>query len=251
MRIRIKTLSAALLCTLMTGCAGEEQARQYAAQLAAILKSYQDNVDKHLKAQVAAYESLAKALDESASRDVQRTSETDREERAVQLADQLLSASAEEYSSFTRTRFREALGAFAEREFGKNRDMVTRDLDSYRRFLVGTQDLQQEAADVGQLEKQFTDLSKKSGTVDQIKRLAAFGQDVKSKYDKLLCDGSKSEQKDLQDNIAALDKKIADAGTKESDKPNLTAEKAKAQAALQQVNDRLKSLSSCSNSSSQ
>jgi hypothetical protein len=243
MRTPIKLLSLAVLCMLMTGCAGEQEAREYAGQLAAILSNYQNNVDRHIRAQMAAYEQLSRELDDAAIRDAQRSSETEREQRTVQLSDQLLSASPGEFSAFTRTRLREALGDFADREFEKNREMVTRDLDSYRRFLLGTQDLARESADVSQLETQFSDLSRKSGAVDQIKRLAAFGQDVKDKYGKLLCDGSKAEQKDLQDNIAALDKKLTDPGTSASDKPALTAEKTKAQGALQLVNNRL---SSCS-----
>jgi uncharacterized phage infection (PIP) family protein YhgE len=239
MHRRSLSLTLALACLLLAGCGGEKEAREYAAQLAAILKNYQAQVDKHLQAQVDAYNDLARVLDVAATDDAKGISETDRRERSLAFADQLLSMGNSQFEGLTRTQFRETLDAFAKVEVARNRAMVTRDLDSYRRFLEGTQDLEQATADIAQLEKQFADLSKKSGAVDQIKRLAAFGQDVKSRYDRLLCDGSKSEQQELQDQIAALDKQLSDPATKDPEKLKLTAQKTNSQAALKQVNDRI------------
>ena len=54
----------------------------------------------------------------------------------MELSDRLLTSNVEGPAGFTRTRFREALAAFAEREYAKNREMVTRDLDSYRCIAV-------------------------------------------------------------------------------------------------------------------
>jgi hypothetical protein len=227
------------LSVLLSGCAGEEEARQYAAQLAAILTSYQQHVDAQIKAQTEAYDDLFSELDNAALKDQRGQSESERARRTVELADRLLSASEQEYARFTRTRFRETLDAFAEEEFAKNRDIVTRDLESYRRFLAGTQELRQQAAEISQLEKQFTDLSKKAGPLDEIQRLAAFRGEVKSRLDKLICDESKTEQKDLQDNIVAANKKLNDSATPDSEKLLLAADKARAEAALSQVKSRL------------
>ncbi len=244
MRSRRNLLPVTMLGLLAAGCGGEKEARQYAAELAAILQNYQASVQKHMQEQQTAYEKLAHELDKAEQKDSRGNSDLEREQRVVALADQLLSDSPAQAAAFTRTRLREALEPYAATESAKNREMVTRDLDAYRRFLTGIQDLEKEAADISQLQKQFVNLSKKSGSLDQIKQLAAFGQDVHGKYEQMLCDGSKSEQTDLQSNLTALDTKIAAAS--DTDKPALEAAKAKVNADLSKVNARISQLSGCS-----
>ena len=138
---------------------------------------------------------------------------------------------------------RESLYAYGQIEFHENRELVTMELDAYKRFLAGAQHLEQESAGIGQLQKQLEDLSKNKGWFQSMKDAAAFGQKVKEEYDRLLCDQSKSQEKDLNNAIAAIDEKLRKATA--ADRAPLTAEKAKLEAGLKEVQTRKQSLDKC------
>ena len=114
-----------IIAAVLTGCGGEEQAREYAAQLAAILQAYQNKVESHIKAQTEAYDAIARELDTAARQDVLGNLDTERNERIMTLRENL--SSSDERSKFTRIQLKQALNDYAQSEFSQNREMVTQE----------------------------------------------------------------------------------------------------------------------------
>src|SRR5205814_2267617 len=108
--------------------------------------------------------------------------------------------------------------------------------------LATVQDLHQESATIEQLQKQLGDLAKPKGWFQSMKDMAAFGQKVKAEYDRLLCEESKSEEKELKTAIADIDGKLKAAG---ADTVSLNAEKTQLQVRLGQAQARKQGLDGC------
>lgn len=242
--IAVKAAVAGLAILGLTGCGGEDVAQKYAAQLAIVLKSYQAQVDKQLAAQVDTYRKLAQDLDTAAGRDVLGSLDTERAEREIALRDQLLDPNPRTRLRATSTSLRGVMLDYAEHEYATNKQVVTAELDGYKRFLAGIQDLQQESINIAQLRKLLEDLSVKKAAWTHMKEVVSFGQSVKDNFDKLQCDAAKADVTRLTHEISGFDEKIKAAQT---DKDRQTLEDAKKSSSddLKKAQEKMTTLSEC------
>ena len=195
------TIFAATLA--MCGC-GDDVAREYAKQLAATLNAYQLKMGEQIQAQQKAYEKIARILEVSSEQDLLGGLDTERLEMVTELRDRVQSTGPRTRLAVDATGLREALLRYARRDFQIHQETATQELDTYKRFLAGIADLQQDQANMKTLAKLLSDLSEKHGAVDRVKELAAFGKGVRTNLGKIECDGLAARKADLQDAIKEL-----------------------------------------------
>jgi hypothetical protein len=217
---QISALSVLASVVLMTGCS-DAVAQKYAEQLAATLKKYQASVDDQIRVQVTSYDTLAKILSAGAEQDSLGQLETERLEDVTQLKDGLLSANERKRLELNESRLRDRLMAYARHDFDNSRASMTAELDGYKRFLAGLQDLDQDAANITALVKLLTDLSEKRSPAARLKEAGAFAEVVKDNVTKLECAGLTSQETDVSVVVTSLTAKLA--GAKDEDKPTISA----------------------------
>ncbi|MBL0161560.1 MAG: hypothetical protein IPP47_31490 [Bryobacterales bacterium] len=238
-RKRYSSLAIACFC-VASGCGGEKEAREYAEQLAAILKTYQQKVDAQMKTQADAYSQLAKTLDRAEKEDSIGGLDSDRLERVLTLRDELTSIPASDPVPLTASKLRQMLLEYGQIEFSENEKMLTAELEAHNQSLAGVSDLERDATAIRQLRKQLEDLSKGKNVARQIRDAAAFGQQVHREYNRLRCEGAKGQEKDLNEAIGAIKKKLDAA----SDDAALKTTQNKLEAALSAVTAQLAKCSS-------
>jgi hypothetical protein len=242
--MRNYTVPTLLLLTLALAGCGDETARQYAAQLAEILKSYEAKIDKQMAAQETTYTALAKDLDDAEQRDTSGGQDSERLERELVLRDQLTDPDARRRITMNSTRLRNLISSYVEQDAKLHREQITAEFDAYKRFLASLQDLSQETENVAQLSHMLADLSEKKGVMTRMIELKQFGDQVKQNYDKLKCDGAKAEETRLTAEVAGLTAK-AGAAAKPDDKTALTSAVTKAQADLTAVQTQKNAIANC------
>ncbi len=202
---------------LVTGCS-DTVAREYAIQVSATLQKYQESVDEQIRAQLTGYGKIAKILDHAGEQDALGQLETERLESVTKLKDDLLLETPSKRLELNESRLRDALMRYARHDFETNRTSVSQELDSYKRFMAGLQDLDQESANIRILAKLLTDLSEKKGSIDRVKEARQFGQAVQANVTTLQCAGLSAEETDLTAVVKGLADKLATA-EKEDLKP--------------------------------
>lgn len=228
----------------LTGCGGDATAEKYAAQLASVLKSYQDSIGTHTKAQQQSYENIAKLLEKYSEMDASGSLDSERAERQRLMLDQLLDGDPKRQLHVNGTNLKQALADYANLEFAANKQTITAEMDSYKRFLVGIQGLQQESDNINQFKTLLEDLSKKKTGMTSMKEAIAFGQTVKDSYNKLQCEAVKAEITTLTADSTAAATKLSAAKT-EADKQSLTADNEAAKKKLDNAKLRQGKIDGC------
>ena len=136
----------------------------------------------------------------------------------TKLKDDLLLETPSKRLELNESRLRDTLMRYARHDFETNRTSVSQQLDSYKRFMAGLQDLDQESANLRILAKLLSDLSEKKGAIDRVKEARRFGQAVQDNFTKLQCAGLTAEEKDLAAVLAGFDAKLTAPGKEDDPK---------------------------------
>ena len=213
----INFISVIAASLFVTGCS-DTVAREYAKQVSATLRKYQESVDEQIRAQLTGYGKIAKILDHAAEQDVLGQLETERLESVTKLKDGLLLETPSKRLELNESRLRDTLMRYARHDFEVNRTSVSQELDGYKRFMAGLQDLDQESANLRILAKLLSDLSEKKGAIDRVKEATQFGQAVQDNFTKLQCAALTAEEKDLAAVLAGFDAKLSAPGKEDDPK---------------------------------
>ena len=208
----ISMLSAASL--VLSGCSGDEEAREYAKGLIAILKTYQTELQGKMAAEQKAYRALVKVYGGAADSDMLASLSTDRKERGDRLAEQAIKGGTPGGVAL-----RDALKDYADRETDATRELLTRESDNYDKYLSSMNKLAVDADAVEHAESAVEVLTKKPSLVDDLKFLKEYGTAAKSCLDELTCKSLADELKAAkadQTNTAKVLKPAADEAARQA-----------------------------------
>lgn len=192
-----KLVAIIVLCVSLglTGCE-DKDAQQYAAQLIAVLDSYQEQVDTKVTAEKDSYKELAAVYERAREQNIQATLEDERIERSRKLASEM--AAADHLPRNT-----EILGSlhdYAAYDFGSTKDFLQIEADAQAQFLGDIEALEFESETIDDLRASLKQLAKPKGRLKRLSDAATFAQNTKEEFDKLIC-------KDLDAALVALQTK--------------------------------------------
>jgi len=205
-----KWLPLGLVFLSLAGCGNRNKvAEAYAQELSAVLKSYQEQVNKKLTAEKTLYRDQA-ALDARVRQlDAEQTLLLEREERSEKLADDLIKRGPQQ--PLAPSELKRQLLDYADLDFKKMRELYQGEMDREKTFTDALQDLQLESAKIEALQESLKRLATPRSKSAQLKELGQFLQDTNDRLDELECE-------DLKKDLAAQQTKLAAAKTDQEKK---------------------------------
>jgi hypothetical protein len=198
------------LAVLAAGC--DKDALRLAQEALALLGNYEQQLDRKLAAERAAYAGQAQVQAQAQRDQVIESLAQERVERARTLALDFLEGQKRV------TRWREPLRDYANADYRQQRDLLLQALETEGQSLAQIQKVELDRQKVAALRTALTALTKKAGLVEQAQAVADFAKDVKTDLDKLVCDGLTAQIAEQTKASAAAtneaDKKKADAAVK-------------------------------------
>ena len=218
----------------LAGC-DDKDAREYAKELSGVVKSYQSELNKKIKAEKDSYKDLSGTYAYAQQVSLSADLDGERERRKDELTDSLLHGDAK----VTPADIHAMLINYAEHDFDATRQMLERESDGQAEYLASLQSLELQSQSLEALSKALEELAKPKSNVKQLKELAGAAQEFRSKLAELECDDFARQIACLKKQKEALEKKAAaldDADEKELIKKRGLLGEAKA---LQDEIDRL------------
>jgi hypothetical protein len=218
MNKRICFVIALLTSIALTGCKGEEEAREYAKGLIDILKAYQGELEAKAGAEQKAYKSLAKIYGEAADNDLLSSLSTERRERGDRLADLALTGKAP-----TNTALKDFLKEYASRETESTRELLFRESDNYDKYLSTLNKLSIDGDSIEAAIKALETLTKKPSLIQELKFLREYGASAKSCLDEMLCKSLAAELKAAEESLSDPNKVLPNQDEEKKRKEVLTS----------------------------
>jgi hypothetical protein len=180
-----RLLTAIVLCCLvaLSGC-DDKDARDYANELAGVLKTYQSEVNKKIGAERASYKDLASTYAYARQVDLYTTLQTERLRRSEQLTDALLSGD----KTVSPSDIKALVGDYARRDFDATREALEQESDGQAEYLASLESLELQADGIEKLSKALQELGKPKSDIKRLKELAAAASQFKEKFDSLECE---------------------------------------------------------------
>lgn len=222
---RVATVVLLLVSLISTGC-DDKTAQDYANKLAAVLTSYQEQVNQKIKAEQASYKNLSAVYARAQQEDLLLSLELKRQELTEQLTDTALS----QKRHITLFEIHRRLQAYATEDFEATRRMLEQESGVDSQILANLDSLEFESSNIEALAKALQELGKPKGTIKQLKDLATFAKATKDEFDKDVCNDLAQESKCLEVKIASLTTKL---GT-ETDQSKISALKSQLEGAKDQ-----------------
>lgn len=197
-----KLLMTLMLCslTLLSGC-DDKDARDYAHELAGVLKSYQAEVNQKIKVEQASYKDLASTYAYARQVDVLTTLQNDRLRRAGNLTDALISGDTKD-AKITPSAIHRLVADYARQDFEATRKMLEEESDGQAEYLASLESLELQAQSLESLTKALEELAKPKSDIKKIKELGKAAREFKDRLDSLGCE-------ELARQIACLNAKLA------------------------------------------
>ena len=149
--MRARTLSSRgamatwlVVALMLSGCKGEEEAREYARGLIDVLKTYQAEMLAKSDAEQKAYKALARIYGEAADTDLLASLSTERRERGDRLSDLSLRGSPPSPIGL-----KDMLKDYASRDIDSTRELLLRESDNYDKHLSALNKLAVDTAAIG------------------------------------------------------------------------------------------------------
>lgn len=177
----IITLVVIGLLTL-SGCDSKD-AREYANELAGVLKSYQVEINKKIAAEQKSYKDLAATHAYARQVDLLSTLQTERFRRAESLTDELLGD-----GEITPSEMHELVADYANLDFESTRKMLEQESDGQAEYLASLESLELQSENIAALRKALEALAKPKLNIKQLKELGASAKEFKNKFDELQCE---------------------------------------------------------------
>jgi hypothetical protein len=196
-KLIITTIALALLA--LTGC-DDKDARDYAAELVGVLKSYQVEVNKKIVAEKKSYKDLAGTYAYAKQVDLLSRLRTERLSRADSLTDELIAG-----EKFTPSDMHKLLLDYANLDFEATREALEQESDGQAEYLASFEALDFQAQNVAQLTKALEALAKPKGSLKKLKELGTSAKEFKNKLDELECEELAEEMACLKDQSKALE----------------------------------------------
>lgn len=238
-----RLLSLALGClTLMvsTGCSrGSRKAETYANETRAVLKSYQDEVNRKISAEQASYRYFSAVTIDTRRQNTLELLFQDRLERSERLADDILELHAEK-KNIARSRVKAQLTEYALHDFTKMRDLIEGETAERTRLSGQLVAFELDAKRLEELSSALETLGQPRSRTQQFKQLIEFGEKFKTELNRLGCEDLKAEAKQLEAEIAQLDARIAKLEAEGKNADNLKARKKSLGDRLNRVKELLK-----------
>jgi hypothetical protein len=188
-----------LVCGLLTLTGCDEEAQQYAGQLNEVLKSYQAQVNRKIKAEQEAYRSLSALYANAQEEEVFFRLALERNQRARQMAEELISG---KQSPPTPSEIRAFMKDYANYDFEQTRVLLEEETEASARFLTELENLELEAKKIENLGKSLEELSKPKRSLRQLKEFVGFAMEVDKGVRKLACDDLDKEKKSVEDQLS-------------------------------------------------
>jgi len=164
-----------------------------------LLAGYQKAISEQIARQQAAYAAIAQAAEQGRRADIENKLRTERTHRAETMADDFIQRNR------PLTHWKDYLLDYAAQDLKANRELLELDSLDGSRFLEGVQNLQIDFDKLQSLDKVLESLNQKKSVLAGLKDLAAVGQDTKTEFDKLVCDGLKQDLASKQSAKQAAD----------------------------------------------
>jgi hypothetical protein len=173
-------LCIVLLAPLTAAC--DEDALRLAREARGVLATYEKELGRKIAAEQRAYERQSQVMSVAHREQLASGLEQERIERARTLSLDLV-------ENQTRvTRWREPLRAYAAADYGVQRELLLQDLGSEMGFVSRIQALEIDKQKVRAVGTALDALSEKISFTDQVKAFAEFAEDVKTGFEKQVCD---------------------------------------------------------------
>lgn len=229
--MRANALAIVLMVGTLTtaGCAGRQDAQDYAKKLGVVLKAYQEQVNQKVKAEQASYKRLAGIYGRAQDEDARESLWLERSELSQQIADQL-KGGAGSPSIFE---IRGLLKKYADTDIQLMRKLLERESAENAEALATLVSLDVETKKIESLTKALDALAEPRSTSQQLKELAAFAGQVDAEVKKLACAELAEQLKAAKEQKTAAEKAAKEA---------TDAQKAAAEAKVKQLEDRVAEL---------
>ncbi len=226
---RIITVLA--LCSLLAlgGC-DDKDARDYAKELVGVLKSYQSEVNKKIKAERESYKDLAGTYAYARQVNLSTTLRDERFRRIDTLTDALLQDDAK----ITPSEIHNLLIDYAGHDFDATRSMLEQESDGQAEYLASLESLELQAQSIEALSKALEELAKPKSDIKKLRELGKSAQEFRDKFLDLECE-------ELARQIACL-KKEKDALTNNAGKESNPSRKEKLMDDAGDVEEEIKRL---------
>lgn len=180
-----KLLTAIVLCGLavLNGC-DDRDARDYANELAGVLKTYQSEVNKKIGAERASYKDLASTYAYARQVDLYTTLQTERLRRSGELTDALLRGD----KTVSPSDIQAMVADYARQDFDATRETLEQESDGQAEYLASLESLELQADSIEKLSKALQELGKPKSDIKRLKELAAAATQFKEKFDSLECE---------------------------------------------------------------
>jgi hypothetical protein len=180
-----KLLTAILLCAFaaLSGC-DDKDARDYANELAGVLKTYQSEVNRKIGAERASYKDLASTYAYARQVDLYTTLQNERLRRSGELADALLQGE----KALSPSDIQALVADYARHDFDATRETLEQESDGQAEYLASLESLELQADGIENLSKALQELGKPKSDIKQLKELASAAKQFKEKFDALECE---------------------------------------------------------------
>jgi hypothetical protein len=174
-----------ILCVVLLGvstAACDEDALRLAREARGVLVTYEKELGRKIAAEQRAYDRQSQVMAVAHREQLASGLEQERIERARTLSLDLV-------ENQTRvTRWREPLRAYAAADYGVQRELLLQDLGSEMNFVARIQALEIDKQKIRAVATALDALSEKISFTDQVKAFAEFAQEVKTDFEKQVCD---------------------------------------------------------------
>ena len=179
MRLARVLLSLAGL-VLLAGCEDDQRARKFARELLAVLKNYQQQVDRKIQAEQASYKALAELYARAEQEQCSEALSLERRERALRDADAVLDETALNPArpAPSLARLQASLRDYAALDFDRTEKLLAGQREAQTRFLAALEDLQAESHRLATLARLLEGLAQPRKPAAQFQDLAAFAGQV-------------------------------------------------------------------------
>lgn len=180
-----KLLTAIVLCGLvaLSGC-DDKDARDYANELAGVLKTYQSEVNKKIGAERASYKDLASTYAYARQIDLYTTLQTERLRRSGELTDTLLQGE----KTVSPSDIQALVADYARQDFEATRETLEQESDGQAEYLASLESLELQADGIDKLSKALQELGKPKSDIKRLKELASAAAEFREKFDTLECE---------------------------------------------------------------
>jgi hypothetical protein len=202
-KIAISMLAGSML--VLSGCQGEEEAREYAKGLVAVLKTYQEQLEAKAGGEQKAYKTLAKIYGQAADSDLLASLNIERRERGDRLADLAVAGRTP-----TGTAILDSLKDYASRDAESTHELLTRESDNYDKYLSTLNRLSVDGDTIENAANALEALTRKPSVLQEVRFLKDFGSAAKGCLDESICKDLANALKAPQANLADPSKVLSD-----------------------------------------